>query len=338
MRSERRTNSSPSVLVVGAGAWGTAVANVFAKGGCVSYLWDKNLELVSALQRHRFHPTFRTDICLSDNVYPIETLKGLVVDAVVFVAPFQSLRQAALQVCDEDVSSNFIICASKGIEQKSLHLAHEIFRESLGDKPFAQISGPSFASEVMAGSPTAVTVGTESEELSSFLKKYLHTKFFRLYTTKDVIGVEIGGALKNIVAIASGISDGLELGSSARSALIVRGLGEMARYGENCGAKKSTFMGLSGLGDLVLTCSDDQSRNRQFGLTLASTGKFDEGLSNAGKLVEGYHTAYALDKLEDIDFENFPIIYEVISVLKNIRTPGEALDRLLSREPKPEIF
>ncbi|MEC9248928.1 MAG: NAD(P)H-dependent glycerol-3-phosphate dehydrogenase [Pseudomonadota bacterium] len=338
MGLERKTSRSPSVLVVGAGAWGTAVANVFSKGGCVSYLWDKNPELVSVMRRRRFHPTFRPDIYLSRTVYPVGSLQGLEVDAVVFVAPFQSLREAALHVSEEGVYSNFIVCASKGIEQESLHLAHEIFAESFGDRPFAQISGPSFASEVMAGSPTAITVGTESEELSFFLRKYLHTKFFRLYTTTDVTGVEIGGALKNIIAIAAGIADGLELGSSARSALVVRGLGEMANYGENRGAKKSTFMGLSGLGDLILTCSDDKSRNRQFGLSLASAGKFDERLSGTGRLVEGYHTARALDKLDEINFENFPVISEVISVLKNIRTPKEALDHLLSRGPKPEIF
>ena len=328
----------PDVLVVGAGAWGTALANVLARGGCCIYLWDKAEDVIAEMNLRRHHPNYCVDIPLEENVHPTLNIEDLKVHLVVLVPPFQSLRNAAKMLVEKKVDFMGVVSASKGIEKGSLLLAHEIISSFFPDKPFAQVSGPSFAQEVLQGSPTAITVGTKSAALASFLIRHLHAKFFRLYSTQDVIGVEVGGALKNVIAIAAGISDGLELGSSARSALIVRGMSEISKFGQARGAEKNTFMGLSGFGDLVLTCSDDLSRNRRFGIEIgAMEGSIDSILLEE-HLVEGFHTAMALAESGEINFDNFPLIFEVISVLKNHRRPRESLERLLGRDPKCEDF
>ena len=328
----------PNVLVVGAGAWGTALANVLSRGGCYTYLWDKAEDVISEMRLVRHHPNCCVDIPLEKNVHPILDIEDLNVKLVVLVPPFQNLRNAAEMLIEKRVEFMGVVSASKGIEKGSLLLAHEIISSFFPDKPFAQVSGPSFAQEVLRGSPTAITVGTRSTDLTSFLIRHLHAKFFRLYSTQDVIGVEVGGALKNVIAIAAGISDGLELGSSARSALIVRGMSEISRFGQARGAEKNTFMGLSGFGDLVLTCSDNLSRNRRFGTEIgAMKGPIDSILLK-DHLVEGFHTAMALAESGVINFDNYPLIYEVISILKNRRRPRESLERLLDREPKSEDF
>ena len=328
----------PGVLVVGAGAWGTALANVLSRGGCCTYIWDKAEDVISEMSLQRHHPNYCVDIPLEENVHPTLNIEELKVDLVVLVTPFQNIRNAAEMLVEKRVDFMSIVSASKGIEKGSLLLAHEIISSFFPDKSFAQVSGPSFAKEVLHGSPTAITVGTKSTELASFLIKYLHAKFFRLYSTQDVIGVEIGGALKNVIALAAGISDGLGLGSSARSALMVRGMSEISRFGQARGAEKNTFMGLSGFGDLVLTCSDDLSRNRRFGIEIGSMKGPIDSILIEGHLVEGFHTAMALAESGLINFDEFPLIFEVISVLKGRRRPRESLERLLAREPKSEVF
>ena len=328
----------PDVLVVGAGAWGTALANVLSRGGCCIYLWDKAEDVISEMNLRRHHPNYCVDIPLEENVHPTLNIEDLKVNLVVLVPPFQGLRNAAKMLVEKKVDFMGVVSASKGIEKGSLLLAHEIISSFFPDKPFAQVSGPSFAQEVLQGSPTAITVGTKSTDLASFLIRYLHSKFFRLYSTEDVVGVEIGGALKNVIAIAAGISDGLELGSGARTALIVRGMSEISRFGQAQGAEKNTFMGLSGFGDLVLTCSDDLSRNRRFGIQIGAMKGPIDSIFTKEHLVEGFHTAMALAESGMINFDNYPLIYEVISVLKNRRRPRESLERLLAREPKSEEF
>jgi len=325
--------------VVGAGAWGTALASVFARGGCQTLLWDADDTLINTLATTRRHPRLNTDQPLDELVEPVTDFSDAgELMCVVLVVPFQALRAAATTLSTSRLNYSAIACASKGLELETLAMAHEIIADANGtNMPFAQLSGPNFALEVMRGHPAAITVAATTTELGHELAEAMHSGRFRAYITDDVVGVEVGGALKNVIAIAAGIADGLALGSNTRAALITRGLAEMARFGTARGGRLETFMGLSGMGDLVLTCTDDQSRNRQFGLALAKLGNIDKAAASVGALVEGAATARALAQKFDAIGVDLPIAMEVAAVLEGKRTPSAAVENLLARDPKNEI-
>ena len=264
---------SLSVMVVGAGAWGTAIASVFVRGGNETLLWDRDRTTIDAMQCSDSHPKFFGGKKLDPRLKLISELRNDInIDYIVFVVPFQRLRSAMATIHKSDVQFNGVVCASKGLELESNALAHEIAGDVFGASvPFAQLSGPNFASEVFDEKPAAIAVGGSTDDIAKAISEMMSGDRFRPYATTDLVGVEIGGALKNIIAIAAGISDGMGLGSNARAALVTRGLGEIARFGEAIGADPQTFAGLSGMGDLLLTCTDDQSRNRRFGMALASS-------------------------------------------------------------------
>ena len=266
-----------TVLVVGAGAWGTALANVFARAGTRALLWDKDAATLAAMAATRHHPRFSPTVTLDPGVTPLACLaEAGMPDSAVFVVPFQALRAALAEVFAACPGLPTVACASKGFELDSQLMAHEIVQSEHPGLPFAQLSGPNFAGEVMHGRPAALTIGASTAALGRQFVQAMHGPAFRPYYTDDVIGVEVGGALKNVIAIAAGIADGLVLGSNTRAALITRGLAEIARLGVARGGRMETFMGLSGMGDLVLTCTDDQSRNRRFGMALARLGRIEE--------------------------------------------------------------
>lgn len=330
--------SSPTILVVGAGAWGTALANVFARGGSRTLLWDNDADTIAALTARRRHPRFFVDIEMHPGIEPVASLAGLPpLMCTVMVVPFQVMRDALATVHGAAVETAAIACASKGFELATLAMAHEIVAATWSPAmPFAQLSGPNFAAEVMQDAPAAITVGARDTALGERLAEAMHGSRFRAYSTDDVVAVEIGGALKNVIAIAAGIADGLGLGSNTRAALITRGLAEMARFGCARGGRMETFMGLSGMGDLVLTCTDDQSRNRRFGRALAPHGDTEAAAREVGALVEGVATAAALARAGVANPTDMPITAEVAAVLAGQRTPSAAVERLLAREPAAE--
>ena len=326
------------VLVMGAGAWGTALASVCARAGRAVVLFDTDAHTIAHLRTHRRHPRFASDVELHAGIMPVAQLSTIAAPAfVMLVVPYQVMRAAleSLRAALPDVPA--VACASKGFELETGMMADEIVADVMGPElPFAQVSGPNFAVEIMAGSPAAITVGASSAAFGGLLVNAMHGPTFRPYYTDDVIGVEIGGALKNVIAIAAGIADGLGLGANTRAALITRGLAEIARFGVARGGRMETFMGLSGVGDLVLTCTDNQSRNRRFGMALAQTGSTTAAEASVGALVEGVATARAVSALAARWHIDMPIAAEVARVLAGDTTPHAAVRDLLSRDPTVE--
>ncbi len=326
------------VLVVGAGSWGTALASVFARAGRETLLWDSDGPTMEALAKSRRHPKFEPALELDARIKPLVDLNdSSEVSCTVLVVPFQAMRDALTALAAAVPNLPAIACASKGFEIDTEMMAHEIVADAYSpDIPFAQLSGPNFASEVLNKSPSAITVAATDPSLGRDLVHAMHGPFFRPYYTDDVVGVEVGGALKNVIAIAAGIADGLELGANSRAALITRGLAEIARLGVARGGRMETFMGLSGLGDLVLTCTDDQSRNRRFGLELARLGAVEAATASVGALVEGIPTTKAVTAMANKCNVEMPIASEVASVLDGQTSPQEAAHNLLSRDPAAE--
>ena len=326
------------VLVVGAGAWGTALASVCARAGRDVVLYDNDATTIAQLCATRCHPRFAPDVQLHPAITPVAELAGIAApEFIILVVPYQVMRAALVSLRAALPNVLAVACASKGFELDTGKMAHEIVADAYGpDLPFAQVSGPNFASEVLAGSPAAITVGASSAALGTQLVNAMYGPNFRPYYSDDVIGVEIGGALKNVIAIAAGIADGLGLGANTRAALITRGLAEMARFGVARGGRMETFMGLSGMGDLVLTCTDNQSRNRRFGMALAQSGSVAAAEASVGALVEGVATAHAVTAMASRWHIDMPIATEVARVLAGTTTAQAAVQNLLARDPTIE--
>ena len=326
------------VLVIGAGAWGTALASVFARAGRETLLWDSDSPTMEALMKSRRHPKFADAFELEARIRPLQSLKESgAVSCALMVVPFQALRAALTELAAAGPNLPAIACASKGFEIDTEMMAHEIVADVYAsDVPFAQLSGPNFATEVLHSNPSAITIAASEPKLGHDLVHAMHGPAFRPYYTDDIVGVEVGGALKNVIAIAAGIADGLKLGANTRAALITRGLAEIARFGVARGGRMETFMGLSGVGDLVLTCTDDQSRNRRFGLALARLGAVDKATASVGALVEGIPTAKAVVAMANKCKVEMPIGCEVAQVLNGKTSPEEAVRHLLSRDPAAE--
>ncbi len=329
--------TTQSVLVLGAGSWGTALALVLARNQHSVYLWDIDSELIGNLKRNQCNNRYIPGVIFPDNLYPIDSIEKAPADIkmVVNAVPCHGLR-SSLQLL-KSFSEISVCLACKGFEPGTQKLNHQVVEEELEGCSVAILSGPSFAKEVAAGLPTAVTIaGTNTESTQAFSDLF-HCELFRIYTHDDYIGVQIGGAVKNVMAIAAGIADGLGFGANTRSALITRGLHEIMQLGLAMGAKQETFMGLTGLGDLVLTCTDDQSRNRRLGLLLAEGLSVDEASDKIGQAIEGLKTAKEVSELAKKYNIEMPITEQVINVLQSKCTPHEAVQNLLVREPKSEL-
>lgn len=332
-------HSNTTIAVLGAGSWGTALAVLLAKNGLSVRLWDRNAERVSELETSRRNQTYLPDIPLPDNLHAYDSLKLALehVHHVLFVVPSHALREVLTQAV-QFIPDTLPICwATKGLETGSGKLMHQVVTETMGaNHTMAVLSGPTFAMEVARGLPTAITVAANHAAYAEQLADYLHNESFRAYTSSDIIGVQVGGAVKNVLAIASGIADGLGFGANTRAALITRGLAEITRLGVSLGGQPATFMGLAGLGDLVLTCTDDQSRNRRLGLGLAAGGSLDDVRASIGQEVEGIRTAReALDLALKHQVE-MPITEQVVHVLSGKTAPRDAVHELLMREQVPE--
>ncbi|MEW6692581.1 MAG: NAD(P)H-dependent glycerol-3-phosphate dehydrogenase [Pseudomonadota bacterium] len=334
------TPASPiSVTVFGAGAWGTALAILMARNGHRVRLWGRTPETMARMQEERCNRRYLPDVSFPDTLTAtgdIETALDAA-DLALIAVPSQGFRAFLRDLAPHLRPPTRLAWATKGLEVDSAKRLDEIVAEELPHlAPPAVISGPTFAAEVAAGLPTAVTVASHDCDFAERLCAWLHNPRFRAYRVDDVIGVELGGALKNVLAIAAGIADGLHFGANTRAALITRGLAEIMRLGVHAGARKETFMGLAGLGDLVLTCTDNQSRNRRFGLLLAEGKRVDEALAIIDQAVEGQPTAREAWHLAERFGVEMPITHAVYKVLYEDLPARAAVDELLRRNLRQE--
>lgn len=325
--------------MIGAGSWGTALGLVLAGNGHAVRLWGHDPAQIAALRRERENRLFLPGVALPANLAPTASLAEAFDEAtaMLVVVPSQFFAAVLAQAAAEVPPGMGVLWATKGFEPGSARLLHQVVEETLGARELAVLSGPSFAGEVARGSPTAVTVAASSPAFARRCAEMVHSERFRAYTHDDLIGVEVGGAAKNVLAIASGIADGLGFGANTRAALITRGLAELIRLGCALGARRETFMGLAGLGDLVLTCTDDQSRNRRLGLALARGEDAAAAVAAIGQEVEGVVTAAAVHAIAAREGIEMPIAEQVHAVLYAGRTPEHATRALLERAGKPEL-
>lgn len=328
-----------SVAVFGAGAWGTALAILMARNGHRVRLWGRHPETMARMHKERCNCRYLPDASFPDTLAAtgdIETALDAA-DLALIAVPSQGFRAFLRDLAPHLRQPTRLAWASKGLEVGSAKRLDEIVAEELPHlAPPAVISGPTFAAEVAAGLPTAVTVASHDGDFAEQLAEWLHNPRFRAYRVDDVIGVELGGALKNVLAIAAGIADGLHFGANTRAALITRGLAEIMRLGVHVGARKETFMGLAGLGDLVLTCTDNQSRNRRFGLLLAEGKRVDEALAIIDQAVEGLPTTREAWCLAERLGVEMPITHAVYKVLYEGLPARAAVDELLRRNLRQE--
>ncbi len=333
------TKGSEPVAVLGAGSWGTALALLLCRNGHEVRLWGHETDHVAALARDRENRAFLPGFELPNNLTPTADLADALTAAigVLVVVPSQFFGSVLAQAAPHIAPDLGLAWATKGFEPNTGRLLSTVAAETLGPRPLGILSGPSFAAEVARGLPTAVAIAASSPQYAKQLADLMHGQRFRTYTQGDLIGVQVGGAAKNVIAIATGIADGLGFGANTRAALISRGLAEMIRLGDALGARRETFMGLAGLGDLVLTCTDDQSRNRRLGLALAAGRTAQQAMATIGQEVEGVVTARAVHAMAATHGVEMPISSEVFSVLYEGRTPTEATQRLLERASKSEL-
>jgi glycerol-3-phosphate dehydrogenase (NAD(P)+) len=325
--------------VVGGGSWGTTLANLLALKGHKVDLWVRRDELCSSISENHENVDYLPGIKLSRNLTPTTNLKDAIKGITVLALPSHKLR-AILQEIAESVSQDITFVSTiKGIEDESCLTVSQVVEDVFHGKlvpDFAVLSGPSFATEVCQKLPTAICVSSGKKVTAEKIQQLFNTPYFRVYTNPDVIGVELGGALKNVLAIATGICDGLSLGENSRAALITRGLAEIIRLGVKMGSKIETFYGLSGLGDLVLTCTGKSSRNYSVGFRLGKGEKLDEILSSMNMVAEGVKTTKAIHHLtRHYDIE-LPICEQVYNILYKNKSLQKAVSELMTRDLKGE--
>lgn len=327
-----------NIAILGAGAWGTALATALSIKHRIT-LWARDEAQADAIRRARCNRRYLPEVALSSAIGVTSDAAAALRDAAVALVatPSGALRETLGRV-RHLAAAVPIVWACKGFERGSARLPHQVVEEELGaDAGGGVLSGPSFALEVAQGRPTALTLASRNEAFARSMALELHQRALRVYYSTDVAGVEIGGAVKNVMAIATGICDGLDLGLNARAALITRGLAEITRLGVRLGGRPETFMGLAGAGDLILTCTGDLSRNRRVGLMLAHGRSLQDVLVHLGHVAEGVHSAQEVQRVADAQGIEMPITHAVCSVLFRGVSPREAVEQLLARDPKGEI-
>ena len=332
------TATGSGVAVIGAGSWGTTLAIQIARGAGAVRLWGRDASLVSTMQATRENPRYLPGIALSAGVRATtdhaEALRGA--DLVLVAVPSHFVRATLGPMVRAVPPGAAVLSATKGFEPGTALRMSELLAELLPEHPVAALSGPSFAREVAGGKPAALVVASPDPAVARQLQERLTAPAFRLYTNRDLVGVEIGGALKNVMAIATGLSDGLGLGENARAALVTRGLAEIGRLALASGGQAATLAGLAGLGDLVLTCTGAESRNRRLGLAVASGRTLAEAEGATRMVAEGVRTVSSARILARRAEVSMPICDEVSAVLFEGKPVREALASLLAREPRPE--
>lgn len=329
-----------SVSVLGAGSYGTALAIALSRNGHKTYLWGHNPQKMAQLAETRMNSEFLPDITFPealeiepDLVQAIKKSKDLLI-----VVPSHVFGDVLEQIKPYLTVEHRIMWATKGLERGTGRLLQEVVLQILGENyPLAILSGPTFAKELAQGLPTAISLASNDPAFADEMQQRIHcSKAFRVYLNQDMVGVQLGGAIKNVIAIGAGISDGMGFGANARTALITRGLAEISRLGASLGANPNTFMGMAGLGDLVLTCTDNQSRNRRFGLMLGQGRKADEAIEEIGQVVEGFYNtkeAYLLAQKQGVEM---PIVEQIYQMLFGGKSAVDVAKSLLGRERKGE--
>ena len=326
------------IAVLGAGSWGTALASLLATNGARLRLWARDPEQAQAIDRDHRNARYLPGIALPETLRAGSDLAWAVEDAdqVWLVLPTKILGEFLAEHAETLPRPAIYVTASKGFEPGTGRRIDELVAGALGDVSFAVVSGPTFAIEVAHGRPAALAVGSLERAVAETVADALRNDHIRCYPSSDVVGIELAGGLKNVLAIAAGVSDGFGFGANARAALITRGLAEIMRLGEAMGARMETFTGLAGLGDLVLTCTDDHSRNRQFGLRLAKGESVEAAVAGIGQAVEGISAAREGHRLAQTHGQEMPITEAVYRVLYEGLPAREAVAELLSRDPRPE--
>lgn len=332
---------STAAAVVGAGSWGTALARVLARNGHDVRLWSFEKEVVHRIREDRENVRYLPGVSLPQNLTATadlaEALSGA--EVVVSVSPSQFVSGVMEGAAPHMAGDVVVVSASKGIETSTLRRMDEVLRDVLSPgqmEGFTVLSGPSFAKEVGREAPTLVVAASRVEEAARQVQQLFQNHYFRVYTNTDVVGVELGGALKNVIALAAGVTAGLGFGHNTMAAVITRGLAEITRLGLAMGAERATFMGLAGMGDLVLTCTGELSRNRTVGYRLGQGEDLESILGGMHDVAEGVKTAQAVHDLARRHGVEMPICEQVHAILVEGRRPREALEILMSRDPKPE--
>ena len=331
--------SDGPVTVLGAGSWGTALAIRLAHNNNTTVLWGHEPHFMAELQEKRENSQFLPGIALPENLIIEADLARAIGQShdLLIVVPSHALREVVQQAAPDFTAETRIAWATKGLETGSGKFMQEVIEEELGTRyPTAVLSGPTFAKEVAIGLPTAMTVASFNPVFANDMAGRLHGEVMRVYTSDDVVGVQLGGTVKNVLAIAAGIADGLGLGANSRAALITRGLAEMIRLGDAMGARRETLMGLAGVGDLILTCTDDQSRNRRLGKALGQGKRLQAAIEEIGQVVEGFNTAREVIQLARQYRVDMPIAQQVYKLLYEGLPPAEAVHNLLARGIKCE--
>ncbi len=331
---------SASMSVIGAGSYGTALAITLARNGNSVVLWGHNPQHQSQLARERCNSAFLQDVPFPDTLAIESDLASAIAASrdLLVVVPSHVFGDVLQQIKPFLRADSRLVWATKGLESESGRLLQDVARDILGDSiPLAVISGPTFAKELAAGLPTAIALASTDAQFAEELQQLLHCgKSFRVYNNPDFIGVQLGGAVKNVIAIGAGISDGIGFGANARTALITRGLAEMSRLGAALGADAATFMGMAGLGDLVLTCTDNQSRNRRFGMMIGQGSDVDSAQASIGQVVEGYRNTKEVCMLAARVGVEMPITEQIYQVLYCAKNARDAALSLLGRTMKDE--
>ena len=326
------------ISVIGGGAWGTALAAMAARAGRDVLLWAREDGVVTSINEAHENKDFLPDVTLPESLKATGNLADVATaEVILMVVPAQFVRAIAQDMKVFLKESTPIILCAKGIEQSTGKMMNEVVTEVLPKSPLVVLSGPTFAREVAADMPSAVTIASKYQQIAQNVADTLGQPTFRPYLSRDVVGAEVGGAVKNVLAVACGIVAGLELGDNARAALITRGLAEMVRFGEVFGAKRETMMGLCGLGDLILTCSSVQSRNMSLGMALGQGKSVAEIMSGRISVAEGYHTAGILAEIAERENIDMPIAAAVNEILHKGGDVKEIVQQLMNRPYVSEL-
>lgn len=326
--------------VCGAGSWGTALAAALARNTTDKVLlWGREADILQEISAKHTNQRYLPGIVLPSNIGSCKDIKTLLecVNDILIVVPSKAFVEVLKTLKPHLQAHHRLIWATKGLEPQRGRFLHEVVEEELGPQQiYAILAGPSFAAEVAKQLPTAITIATKDEKFGLDLLTYFHSETFRVYLSSDIIGVQVGGVIKNILAVAAGLSDGLGYGANARAALITRGLAEMMRFGIALGAKPEALQGLAGVGDVVLSCTDSQSRNRRFGLALAKGKNVTDAEAEIGQTVEAVHNAAETTRLAAEHGIEMPIAESVNKIFMNELTPQQAVQNLITRKPSHE--
>lgn len=326
------------ITLLGGGSWGTALAKLLSENGHEVTVWLRDEEQCRTLREERVNKRYLPNVQIPENIVFSSDINEASKDAdmLLIVTPTQIIRGVLRQIDKEYKKNKIIINASKGIEKGTMCLVSDIVREETDDCIFAALSGPSHAEEVGLSMPTAITVACENKEVAEEIQDAFMSSYFRVYTNEDIVGAELGGALKNIIALGAGISDGVGYGDNAKAALMNRGIVEIARLGIAMGADVHTFFGLSGIGDLIVTCTSKHSRNWNAGYLIGQGMTKDEAIKKIGMAVEGIPTTYGAYELSKKLNVEMPIVDAMYNVLENDADVKETVTRLMLRDKKEE--